>query len=261
MLHILSPAKSLDFKTNLKIEEISQPALLSESEKLIKNLKNKSPQDLRTLMSISEKLADLNYNRFQDWEGAKTLSDNSRQAVFAFTGDVYKGLDATTLSKEEIQYAQNNLRILSGLYGVLRPLDIMEAYRLEMGTSLKIGKHNSLYEYWGDKVTEELNKVLKTQDEKVLINLASNEYFKSVNKKKIEGEIISPEFKDAKAGQYKIIAFYAKKARGLMSRFIIQHRINKIEDLKAFDLGGYRYNEDMSTTKSPVFTREENQTS
>lgn len=261
MLHILSPAKSLDFKSNLKIEDISQPALLSESKKLIKNLRGKTPQDLKDLMSISEKLADLNYTRFQDWEGAASISDVSRQAIFAFTGDVYKGLDAMTLSKAEVEYAQDRLRILSGLYGVLRPLDVMEAYRLEMGTSLKVGKHNSLYEFWGDKVTEELNKVLKTQDEKVLINLASNEYFKSVNKKKIEGDIISPEFKDAKAGQYKIIAFYAKKARGMMSRFIIQHQINKVEDLKGFDLGGYRYNDDLSTDKAPVFTREENQTS
>src|SRR5690554_878679 len=261
MIHILSPAKSLDFETALKIEKSSHPALLAQSKKLIETLKQKSSADLQKLMSISEKLGDLNYDRFQKWTAAKGISDNSRQAIFAFTGDVYQGLDATSLSATDIEYAQSHLRILSGLYGVLKPLDIMEAYRLEMGTSLNIGSHQSLYEFWGNAITEELNTALKNHEEKVIVNLASNEYFKAVKKNDIEGEIISPQFKDAKNGKYKIIAFYAKRARGLMSRYIIQNKISKPNDLEGFDLAGYRFNGDMSTDKVPVFTREENQTS
>lgn len=261
MIHILSPAKSLDFDTALKIEKSSQPALLSQSKKLIENLKQKSSQDLQVLMSMSEKLGDLNYERFQNWKAAKKVSDNSRQAIFAFTGDVYQGLDATTLSATDVEYAQSHLRILSGLYGVLKPLDIMEAYRLEMGTLLSIDSHQSLYEFWGNTITEELNEALRNHEEKVIVNLASNEYFKAVKKKDVAGEIISPQFKDAKNGEYKIIAFYAKKARGLMSRYIVQNQISRPKDLEGFDLGGYRYNVDMSSEKNPVFTREENQRS
>jgi len=261
MIHILSPAKSLDFETTLKMEKSSHPALLAQSKKLVETLKQKSSADLQKLMSVSEKLGDLNYDRFQKWTAVKGISDNSRQAIFAFTGDVYQGLDATSLSATDIEYAQSHLRILSGLYGVLKPLDIMEAYRLEMGTSLNIGSHQSLYEFWGNAITEELNAALKNHEEKVIVNLASNEYFKAVKKNDIEGEIISPQFKDAKNGKYKIIAFYAKRARGLMSRYIIQNKISKPNDLEGFDLAGYRFNGDMSTGKVPVFTREENQTS
>lgn len=259
MIHILSPAKSLDFETDLKMKESSVPTLLKHSFKLIDVLKKKSSKKLQDLMSISENLGNLNHERYLQWKGAEQLSNNSRQAIFAFTGDVYQGLEAQTLSKSDVEYAQNHLRILSGLYGVLKPLDIIEPYRLEMGTSLKLGNKKSLYEFWGDEITKELNEALKNHEEKVIINLASNEYFKSVNKKQLDGDLISPQFKDAKNGKYKIIAFYAKKARGLMSRYMIENKISRAADLEGFDYGGYRYNSELSTAKKPVFTREENQ--
>lgn len=259
MIHILSPAKSLDFESELKIKTTSVPNLLKHSEKLIATLKKKSSKDLQKLMSISENLGDLNQERYQEWEGLQEISKRSRQAIFAFTGDVYQGLEVPTLSKTDLEYAQSHLCILSGLYGVLKPLDIIEPYRLEMGTSLKIGKNKSLYEFWGEQISMELNEALKNHEEKVLINLASNEYFKVVDKKKLEAEVVSPQFKDAKNGKYKIIAFYAKKARGMMSRYIIENKISRLEDLQGFDYGGYRYNADLSSAKEPVFTREENQ--
>lgn len=259
MIHILSPAKSLDFESELKVKTATVPSLLKQSEKLIAKLKKKSSKDLQKLMSISENLGDLNHERFQQWEGSTKISDHSRQAIFAFTGDVYQGLEAPTLSKTDVEYAQSHLRILSGLYGTLKPLDIIEPYRLEMGTSLQIGKSNSLYEFWGEQISLELNEALKNHEEKILVNLASNEYFKAVDKKKLEAEVVSPQFKDAKNGQYKIIAFYAKKARGLMSRYLIENKISSIEELQGFDYGGYRYNADLSSAKKPVFTREENQ--
>lgn len=259
MIHILSPAKSLDFESELKINTATVPNLLKQSEKLIATLKKKSSKDLQKLMSISENLGDLNHERNQKWEGIDQISDRSRQAIFAFTGDVYQGLEAPTLSKTDVEYAQSHLRILSGLYGVLKPLDIIEPYRLEMGTSLTIGKNRSLYEFWGEQISLELNEALKNHEEKVLVNLASNEYFKVVDKKKLEAEVVSPQFKDAKSGKYKVIAFYAKKARGMMSRYIIENKISRLEDLQGFDYGGYRYNADLSSAKEPVFTREENQ--
>jgi cytoplasmic iron level regulating protein YaaA (DUF328/UPF0246 family) len=259
MIHILSPAKSLDFESELNIKTTTVPSLLKQSEKLITTLKKKSSKDLQKLMSISENLGDLNYERNQNWEGLERISERSRQAIFAFTGDVYQGIEAPTLSKTDVEYAQSHLRILSGLYGVLKPLDIIEPYRLEMGTSLTIGKNKSLYEFWGEQISLELNEALKNHEEKILINLASNEYFKAVDKKKLTAETISPQFKDAKNGKYKVIAFYAKKARGMMSRYILENKISRLEDLQGFDYGGYRYNADLSSAKEPVFSREENQ--
>lgn len=259
MIHLLSPAKSLDFESELSLKSSTIPILLQQSQKLIQPLRKKSSKDLQKLMSISENLAELNHERFQNWKGLNEHSDRSRQAIFAFTGDVYQGLEAPTLSKTDVEYAQSHLRILSGLYGVLKPLDIIEPYRLEMGTSLSIGKNKSLYEFWGDKISKELNEALKNHDKKIVINLASNEYFKSIDKKKLDAEVVSPQFKDAKNGQYKVIAFYAKKARGMMSRYIIENKISHLVDLQGFDYGGYRYNADLSSEKEPVFTREENQ--
>jgi len=259
MIHLLSPAKSLDFESQLPIEHHSTPEFLDNSEKLIEKLSGYSLSKVKSLMSISDSLAHLNVERYKQWEGSKEISKTSRQAIYAFTGDVYQGLDAMSLSKTSLEYAQDHLLILSGLYGALRPLDIIEPYRLEMGTKLKVGRPINLYQFWDNKPTDFINLQLKNHQDKTVINLASNEYFKVVNSKKLEGEVISPEFKDAKNGKYKIISFYAKKARGFMSRYIIENKIAHPDDLQGFDLGGYRYNSEMSATLKPVFTREENQ--
>lgn len=259
MIHLLSPAKSLDFKSDLPIEQSTSPALLHESKVLAAHMKKVKQAELKSLMSISDQLSQLNVERFQNWQAEEELSKDSRQAIFAFTGDVYKGLDAYSLNETDLNYAQNNLGILSGLYGLLRPLDVIEAYRLEMGTKLKIKKADSLYDFWGEKITEQLNQWLEAENSEYVINLASNEYFKSVKPNLLKAKVISPEFKDAKNGKYKIISFYAKKARGLMSRFIIQNKIEKVADLQAFDLDGYRYNQELSSETKPIFTREENQ--
>ena len=259
MIHLLSPAKSLDFNQETPLDEYSVPNYLENSEKLIKKLSKFSHKKLKSLMSISDDLARLNADRYSEWKGKREIGATSRQALFVFTGDVYQGLDAKTLSKSSIEYAQNHLLILSGLYGALRPLDIIEPYRLEMGTRLKVGRPNNLYEFWGSQPTDLINDQLKNQHEKTIINLASNEYFKVVNSKKLDGDIISPVFKDAKNGQYKIISFFAKKARGLMSRYIIDNKIANSDELQGFDLDGYRFNSEMSTRNKPVFTREENQ--
>jgi len=261
MIHLLSPAKSLDFTSKIKVLPTSTPVFLEYSDRLVQTLKNKSVEEIQTLMSVSEKLAQLNYERFQNWQGMKQASNNSRQSILAFTGDVYQGLDAPSLEDEDLDYAQKHLRILSGLYGVLRPLDLIEPYRLEMGTSLKVGDAKSLYQFWGDRITRQLNQTVEQQDNKAIINLASNEYFKAINKKQLKAKLIEPQFKDAKNGQYKVIAFYAKKARGMMSRYLITNKIDQIDGLLGFNLGGYRYNSELSSEKKPVFTREENQSS
>lgn len=260
MIHLLSPAKSLDFESELPIEDFTLPQRLDQSEKLIRKLKTVSKNKLRELMGISEDLANLNTERYQEWEGKKRLSETSRQAIYAFKGDVYLGLQALTeLDKADIDYAQSHLLILSGLYGMLRPKDVIEPYRLEMGTKLKVGRKASLYEFWGSELTNAINAQLKQHEDDVLINLASNEYFNVLDAKKINGRLIQPEFKDAKNGQYKFMSFYGKKARGLMSRFLIKNRISNPEDIKGFNLEGYRFNAELSTEDKPVFTREENQ--
>ena len=240
MLAVISPAKNLDYDTPVNTSEHTQPVMLKDAEQLIKRCKRLAPQDIGSLMSISDKLADLNAQRYHDWTLPFT-EDNARQAMFAFNGDVYTGLEAGTLSEDDVEYAQKHLRILSGLYGVLKPLDLMQAYRLEMGTKLDTRRGKNLYEFWGDRITKNINTALEEQGDNVLINLASNEYFKSVVPKKLKGEIYTPVFKDKKNGQYKIISFFAKKARGAMARFAVENGIDTLEGLKDFDLGGYRF--------------------
>ncbi|MBI9052221.1 MAG: peroxide stress protein YaaA [Bacteroidales bacterium] len=254
MITIISPAKKLDFKSEVKSKEFTIPDLLNDSKILIKELQKLNPVDIVKLMKVSSDIANLNFERNLSWRTPFNL-DNSKQAIYAFNGQVYLGLEAKTLSKKDLLFAQDNLRILSGLYGVLRPLDLMQSYRLEMGTALKNPKGKNLYEFWAAKITDKINAELQTHKNKVLINLASNEYYKSVKSKSIKGDIITPVFKEAKGNTYKTIAVYAKTARGLMSRFIIQNRIQNPEDIKTFDVSGYLYNQDLSTSKQWVFTR------
>lgn len=254
MLVLLSPAKSLDFDSNPITEHYSQAAFLKEAGLINKSLKKLSPKDLSSLMGISAKLGELNFERNQMWK-TPFKPENAKQAVLAFAGDVYQGMDAGTFSEADFDVAQQTIRILSGLYGVLRPLDLIQAYRLEMGTKWGVDGYDNLYGFWQEKVTKAINDDLKKTGGP-LINLASNEYFKVVDSKKIKAEIISPAFKDLKDGQYKMISFYAKKARGLMSRFIVQNKLSDPEDLKAFDLDDYYFNNELSKGKNWVFTRD-----
>ncbi|MGM0570371.1 peroxide stress protein YaaA [Marinobacter sp.] len=255
MLMVVSPAKNLDYESPLATKKHSQPAFLDDACELIDQLKTLEPHQVSNLMGISEKLGQLNADRFQQWHTPFT-PENSRQAVLAFNGDVYAGLAAQEFSEKEFEFAQKHLRILSGLYGVLRPLDLMQPYRLEMGTKFENKRGKDLYEFWGDTITNALNEELKA-DDGVLVNLASNEYFKSVRKKKLDARIITPQFKDWKNGQYKMISFYAKKARGLMCRYAITNGITQADDLKGFDLAGYRFSEEQSSGDNWTFLRDE----
>ena len=255
MLILVSPAKTLDYESELDVKDFSVAPLLSDSELLIKELQQKNPDDLSSLMGLSEKLSLLNFDRNMNWRRPTKPSDSARQAIFAFKGDVYQGLDASSLSKSEIKYANKNLCILSGLYGLLKPLDLMYPYRLEMGTKMKNKRGNNLYEFWGSKVTELVNDLAMDNRSKAIVNLASVEYFSVLKTDQINLPIINPVFKDYKNGQYKIVSFFAKKARGLMSRFIIQNKIKKSEDLMDFNLDGYRYSKKESKKNSPVFLR------
>ena len=255
MLMVLSPAKTLDYETPITIKKFSQPSLLNDSALLIKGLKKMSPFEVSSLMHISDKLGTLNFERYQEWQQPFT-PDNARQAILAFKGDVYTGLNAETLTAKDLNWAQNHLRILSGLYGVLRPLDLMQAYRLEMGTRLENKRGNDLYEFWGERITNQLNEVLQKDKKPILVNLASNEYFKAVQPKKLNAEVITPVFKDLKGGKYKIISFFAKKARGMMARYIIDNRISRVEDLRHFGTEGYSFNAAMSSDRELVFTRD-----
>ena len=256
MLFVVSPAKNLDFETPLSTSLHSQPELLEHSQELINTCKTLTPADIASLMSISDKLAGLNAARFGEWSQPFT-PDNARPAVLAFNGDVYTGLDAPSLSDDELSYAQQHMRILSGLYGILKPLDLMQPYRLEMGIKLGTDRGSNLYQFWGELITQKLNEALAEQGDQVLVNLASTEYFKSVKKKSLAAEIITPAFKDWKNGQYKMISFFAKKARGLMARYIIENRIDNAQDLKSFDVAGYQFNSEMSKGNDWVFTRKE----
>ena len=256
MLIVVSPAKTLDFDTPPVISDFTQPQLLSESALLIERARELSPADLGKLMKISDKLAGLNAARFADWQPDFT-PDNAKQALLAFKGDVYTGLDAESLSAKDFKFAQAHLRMLSGLYGLLRPLDLMQAYRLEMGTKLDNTRGKDLYQFWGDIITDKLNLALEEQGDHVLINLASNEYFKAVQPKRLNGQIITPVFKDCKNGQYKIISFYAKKARGLMARYIIQNQLSEVSQLTEFDTDGYYFVEAESSATELIFKREE----
>lgn len=249
---VISPAKKLYEGAALPSFPHTQPHFLQQAQTLIDILQEKDAFDIATLMKLSMKLADLNVQRYQDWHHPFT-PDNAKQALFSFAGDVYQGLDASSLSKEDITFAQQHLRILSGLYGILRPLDLMQPYRLEMGTKLNNPHGNHLYDFWGNTITEQLNHELQPDD--TLINLASTEYFKAIQAKQLHANIITPAFKENKAGTYKIIGIYAKKARGLMSRYIIEQRITDVQDIKNFHLDGYQYNPSLSDAKTWVFSR------
>ncbi len=256
MLIVISPAKTLDFETEHSTEKHSQPALVSQSERLIDVLTTLSPADIEKLMKISPKLSELNVARYHEWELPFSLK-NAKQAVHAFKGDVYTGLDAESLNESDLQYSQDHLRILSGLYGVLRPLDLMQPYRLEMGIRLENPNGKNLYEFWGDLITQTLNEQLNAIDSNVLINLASNEYFKSVKHKKLEADVVTPVFKDWKNGQYKMISFFAKKARGLMTAWVIKNRIESVDELANFNVDGYQFSENDSDLLNPVFLRKQ----
>ena len=253
LVTIISPAKKLDYSPSQDGLNSSVPILLAHSKELIKDLKVLTPQDVSSLMGLSDKLGTLNFERFQEWGTPFTVS-NSKQAILAFKGDVYQGLDSESLSKEDLSWAQDNVRILSGLYGILKPLDLMQAYRLEMGTKLKTERGKDLYEFWGSTITDELNKSFKSSNG-ILLNLASNEYFKSIKESKVNARVITPAFMDYKNDKYKIISFFAKKARGFMTRFVIKNRINDANQIKDFSEAGYKFNEAMSAEDKPVFCR------
>ncbi|MCW8973846.1 MAG: peroxide stress protein YaaA [Gammaproteobacteria bacterium] len=254
MLLVISPAKTLDYDTPPKTKTFTIPDYLDDSQILIDRARQYSALDIAELMAVSMKIAELNFERFEQWRTPFT-PENAKQAALAFKGDVYTGLDAESFSAADFKFAQSHLRILSGLYGLLRPLDLMQPYRLEMGRKVDTGRGKNLYEFWGDKITEGLNRQMKNIKSPYLINLASSEYFKSVKPKRLDGEIITPEFKDWKNGQYKMMGVYAKKARGQLSRFVIQNRLTEPEAMKDFDVDGYVFNEELSSDSKWVFTR------
>ena len=249
---VLSPAKSLNFESEIPTKITTSACFLKESEHLNKILKKKSGQDLSKLMKISANLGQLNYERNQDWQLPFNAS-NSRQALFAFSGDVYKGLDAYTIPESKFDKVQNTIRIISGLYGILKPMDLMQPYRLEMGTKFPVGKNKNLYEFWRKKITSALNDELK--DDELLLNLASVEYFKAIDKKVLKVPVINAIFKDFKNGEYKTIAIFAKLARGYMTRHIIENSVETIDGLKTFATDGYAYDANLSTDTKLVFTR------
>lgn len=249
---VISPAKSLNLDKELPTSLFSEAVFVKQAETIQKTLKKKKPKQLMDLMDISEKLAELNWQRNQDWQLPFT-PENARPAIYTFDGEVYTGLDVYSLSAYKIGVLQNKLRILSGLYGVLKPLDLMQAYRLEMGTSIAIGTKKNLYEFWKKTLTDELNSELKKDE--LFVNLASNEYFSAVDAKKLKVPVITPEFKDYKDGKLKMISFFAKKARGLMVRYIIDTNAETIDDLKGFNYEGYAFDSNLSEGNKLVFTR------
>lgn len=256
MFALISPAKTLDYESTLPTDEHTLPRLLDHSQQLIDVSRKLSASEIAKLMSVSEKIANLNVERFRDWQSDFDLS-NSRQAIFAFKGDVYTGLDAYSLTQADLEYAQCHLRMLSGLYGLLRPLDLMMPYRLEMGTKLANPRGHNLYEFWGDEITQLINQDLSEAKSDLLVNIASDEYYKSVKESKIEAEIIKPVFLDQKNGKYKVISFYAKKARGLMARYIIENKPNTVDDLKSFNTDGYYFDAESSLKGELIFKRDE----
>ena len=253
MVTLISPSKTLNFDDNNSCNLNTDCRLINHTSELHKILVNFSINDLKDLMNVSDKIAELNYNRFKHWE-EPSKSDSSKQAIYAFKGDVYSGLDAESILENKFDFLQENLRIISGFYGLLRPFDKILPYRLEMGTKLSNSRGNNLYEFWGDNITNLLNNDIEDENSYV-VNLASNEYFKSIKKNKLKNEIITPIFKEFKNGTYKTIAIYAKKARGLMSRFIIDNKIQKPENLKAFNLERYSFDNNLSDDYNYVFTR------
>ncbi len=256
MLTVISPAKTLDFDTPVGTDAFTQPAHLTQSRKLIRRLRELSAKDLSKLMNVSDSLAELNQQRFKQWK-TPFRPENARQALFAFKGDVYLGLDAYSMRPKDVEFAQDHLRILSGLYGLLRPLDLMQPYRLEMGTRLDTDQGSNLYQFWDGRITDDLNRELKESNSRILVNLASGEYFKSIKTRQLEADIITPAFKEYRDGQYKFIQYFAKKARGLMARYLIDNRIDDAEALKGFDYEGYRYDARLSDDSEWVFTRKQ----
>jgi len=254
MLIVLSPAKTLDYTVDAKSNHTA-PQFLSQSSKLIKTLKEKEPKDIASLMGLSDKLASLNFDRYQSWKAAKTISSNAKPSMLVFKGDVYQGLEADKFNAKQIKFAQKHLRILSGLYGILRPMDVIKPYRLEMGTKLKTEKGKNLYEFWGNSVQDNVVGDLTSQKSDLLINLASKEYFSVLGKMPEYINVVSPVFKDFKNGEHKIISFYAKRARGLMAKWIIENNIKDFEKLSKFNLDGYYFSKKDSTVTEPVFLR------
>ena len=260
VLILISPAKTLDFETAAPLKRFSQPEFIDDTARLVKQLRELSATEVSALMKISTKLGELNSDRFKTWQ-ANYDDTNAKQALLAFQGDVYQGMAVDNYTLEDFEFAQDHLRILSGLYGVLRPLDLIQPYRLEMGTKIAHGKlqslaANTLYEFWGEKLTQAINQQLEKLEPKIIVNLASNEYFKAVKPKLLPGEIITPTFKDWKNGKYKIISFYAKKARGMMASYIIKNQIKITDDIKGFAEAGYSYNPELSQRNDLVFTRQ-----
>ena len=263
MLAVISPAKTLDFESPAATRKHSLPVYLNDSKQLIATLRDQSPGDLADLMGISSKLADLNYQRYADWH-APFSPENAKQALLAFKGDVYVGLNAADYGERDYSWAQKHVRILSGLHGILKPLDLIQPYRLEMGTALKTAKGSNLYEFWGTKITKELQRALDAQAGSkervpVLVNLASNEYFNAVQAERLNARIITPTFKDLKDGRYKFMSFYAKKARGSMTSYLVKNRVSTLKALKEFDWDGYYYSEDLSQGDDWVFLRDKPQ--
>lgn len=255
MLVVISPAKKLDYESPTRIRKHSRPDFVAESEKLIRNLRKFSATDLKNLMGINDKIAETNRARYKSWS-RDFPPENSRQAILAFMGDVYRGLDARSLNSRDLNYAQSHLRILSGLYGVLRPLDLIQPYRLEMGTQFTTSRGPDLYRFWGSRLAESLNEQAHSVRTRYLVNLASIEYFDSVGGDALDLDVITPVFKERLRGQYRVLGFIAKKSRGMMARYIIRNRIKNPEDLRAFDAGGYAFNEGMSSGGKFVFTRD-----
>ncbi|WP_027795444.1 peroxide stress protein YaaA [Paraburkholderia acidipaludis] len=259
MIIVLSPAKSLDYDTPAHVETHTIPDFVDDAAELIDGLRRLSPQQIGTLMSISDPLARLNFQRYADWSKQFSQS-NAKQAVLAFNGDVYEGFDARSLCAADLDYAQQHVRVLSGLYGLLRPLDLLQPYRLEMGTRFENARGKDLYAFWGERITHALNAQFdhnagRTKGARVLVNCASNEYFKSVKPKKLAAPVITPVFEDWKGGRYKVISFHAKRARGLMARYAVEHRISEPQALKGFDVEGYAFDADASNDLTWVFRR------
>ena len=254
MLIVLSPAKTLDFESPIKVNKTTEPDFIPRSAELISTLRTMPPAQIASLMSISDSLAQLNVARYASWS-KKFTPDNSRPAMLAFDGDVYEGLDARSLSARQLDWAQKHLRILSGLYGLLRPLDLMQPYRLEMGTRLATKRGKDLYAFWGDQITEALNEALTVAKAQALVNLASEEYFKSVKPAKLDRPVITPVFEEWKGGGYKIVSFFAKRARGLMARYAIENKLTKPEQLKDFDSEGYGFDAKASNESRWIFRR------
>ena len=255
MLTVLSPAKTLDYESPSITDQASTPQFMDQSALLVDDARTLAPDDIRSLMGVSEAIASLNHERFMNWAPESTTA-NAKQAILAFKGDVYTGLEAETMSTNDLEFAQAHLRILSGLYGLLRPLDLMQPYRLEMGLKFSNQRGKNLYEFWGERITDAINADLVSAGTETLVNLASNEYFKAVKTKSLNADIITPQFKDLKNGQYKMISFFAKKARGVMARYIIDNQLTDPDQLKSFTGSGYYFSAEQSSGNNLVFLRD-----